>query len=339
MYRIVLSGCLLSTVFVACGETKSEDTAEETDSAVPFHDVDGDGFMVEDGDCNDANPDVFPFDRTENHGATGCGWVVSSGIDYACGLSSAGEISCWGEDNGEDNLRAPIGTFVDISIGTAHGCARDANNMVTCWGWDTYGQSSAPAIPMKAISAGAYQTCGIDMDDKVLCWGGYNARDWDWEGITATSINTASYHSCAITTDSEVACVVPRDENGTPVIDTPLSPPEDRYVSVASIDTSSSCALNDQGSVRCWGSTGDTYAPPSTDVTALDMGSIDHYCALLSDQTVTCWGNVWDGVDSGQTQTPEGTFQSIDLGQYHSCGVRTTGDIHCWGSMSGDPSQ
>ena len=61
MYRVVvLSGCLMSAVFVACGETKSEDTAEEVDSAVPFHDVDGDGFMVEDGDCNDADPEIFP---------------------------------------------------------------------------------------------------------------------------------------------------------------------------------------------------------------------------------------------------------------------------------------
>lgn len=341
MYRVVvLSGCLTSAVFVACGETKSEDTSEETDSAVPFHDVDGDGFMVEDGDCNDADPEIFPFDRTANHGTTGCGWVVSSGIDYACGLSSAGEISCWGNDNGTDNLKAPEGIFIDISVGTGHGCARDANNMVTCWGWDTYGQGPAPEIPMKAISAGAYQTCGIDMNDKVICWGGYNARNWNWQDISAASIHTASYHSCAITTDSNVVCAVPTDESGAPVITLPPAPLEDdTYVSIASISVESNCALNDQGAVTCWGSTGDSYEPPSADVTMLDMGSTDHYCALLADQSVTCWGEIWQGSDQGQTQPPEGAFQSIDLGQYHSCGVRTTGDIECWGSMSGDPSQ
>ena len=130
-------------LLLACGEdTKEEDTATEetiftdTDTSQPLDDQDGDGFSVEDGDCNDEDATIFPFDRSEYNGSVGCGWEASSGIDYVCGLSSAGHVSCWGEDNGSGNLDAPDGTFVGLSVGTGHACARDENDMVTCWGWE-----------------------------------------------------------------------------------------------------------------------------------------------------------------------------------------------------------
>ena len=339
-------------LLLGCGEdtkdsldTAIEDTSvEDTDTDQPVEDQDGDGFSVADGDCNDEDVTIFPFDRTAHHGSVGCGWEVSSGVDYVCGLSSAGTISCWGEDNGSGNLDAPEGTFVELSVGTGHACARDANNMVTCWGWGTYGQTgeseAAGSIldtPLKSISAGAYQTCGIDLNDVVHCMGGYSYYNWDWDGIAATSLNTSSYHACVVTTDSNIACVVPTDDSGDLVVNEIPAAPEETYVTVASIDANESCALASQGFVVCWGDIGQTYSPPGTDVVALEMGSMDHYCALSADQSVTCWGDVWPTLDQGQASSPEGTFQSLGLGQYHSCGVRTTGDIHCWGSIDGNP--
>ena len=339
-------------LLLACGEdtkeeldTAVEDTAvENTDTNQSVDDQDGDGFSIEDGDCNDEDANIFPFDRSEYHGSVGCGWEISSGVDYVCGLSSAGTISCWGEDNGSENLDAPEGIFVEVSVGTGHACARDENNMVTCWGWGTYGQTGESEVagsiletPMKSISAGAHQTCGIDLNDAVHCMGGYSYYNWTWDGVSASSINTASYHACAVTTDGAISCVVPTDDSGDLVVDEIPAAPEDTYTTVASIDATESCALNTQGAVVCWGSLGDLYTPPTASVVALEMGSMDHYCALSADQSVTCWGDVWPTLDQGQTADPEGTFQSIDLGQYHSCGVRTTGDIHCWGSIEGSP--
>jgi len=343
---------MTALLLLACGDATKEDTAiedtsvEDTDTEETAEDKDGDGFTVADGDCNDEDASIFPYDRSPNNGSVGCGWEVSSGIDYVCGLSSAGEIACWGEDNGADNLKAPEGVFVELSVGTSHACARDESNMVTCWGWDTYGQTglypengSLLNTPMKSISAGAHQTCGIDMNDQVSCMGGYGASNWNWDGITATSINTAGYHACAITTEGAIECVVPTDENGNMVTGGIPAAPQDTFVAVASIDAMSTCALNESGSVLCWGNTGQSYVLPTSEVTAIDQGSTDHYCAILADETVSCWGEIWNGMDQGQTATPAGTFQSIDLGQYHSCGVKTTGEIHCWGSLEGNPAQ
>ena len=41
-----------------------------------------------------------------------------------CGLSSAGTISCWGEDNGSENLDAPEGIFVEVSVESTCLCTR-----------------------------------------------------------------------------------------------------------------------------------------------------------------------------------------------------------------------
>ena len=171
------------------GETKSEDTAEEVDSAVPFHDVDGDGFWWKMEIVTTQTPDISFWPNCKLR-SDGCGWVVSSGIDYACGLAWGRDLVL-GDDNGEDNLKAPEGTFVDISVGTGHGCARDANNMVPV-GVGIPMVKACTDILMKSISAGAYQTCGIDMNDKVVCWGGYNARNGTGRTFPLKSITLPS---------------------------------------------------------------------------------------------------------------------------------------------------
>ena len=71
-------------LWLACGEdtkeeldTAIEDTAvENTDTNQSADDQDGDGFSVEDGDCNDEDATIFPFDRSEYNGSVGCGWEV-----------------------------------------------------------------------------------------------------------------------------------------------------------------------------------------------------------------------------------------------------------------------
>ena len=75
-------------LLLACGEepkenldTATEDTGvEDTDTEQPVEDQDGDGFSIADGDCNDEDATIFPFDRTAHYGSVGCGW--SSGVDY-----------------------------------------------------------------------------------------------------------------------------------------------------------------------------------------------------------------------------------------------------------------
>jgi alpha-tubulin suppressor-like RCC1 family protein len=43
---------------------------------------------------------------------------------------------------------------------------------------------------------------------------------------------------------------------------------------------------------------------------------------------LTCWGWTKFGLVE---DVPEGTFQSVSCGYGHTCAVRTTGEVVCWG--------
>ena len=39
----------------------------------------------------------------------------------------------------------------------------------------------------------------------------------------------------------------------------------------------------------------------------------------------------WGSNMNGQTTAPSGTFSSVSAGDYHSCSVHTSGAVACWG--------
>jgi hypothetical protein len=129
------------------------------------------------------------------------------------------------------------------------------------------------------------------------------------------------------------------------------------------------CALLDNGSVRCWGTGGDSqlgYANTDSigdDETPGSVGPVDlgagrsattidtgdfHTCALLDDGTVRCWGNGPNGqlgyantADIGDDEAP-GSVGPVDLGAgrsataigtggFHTCALLDDGTVRCWG--------
>ena len=136
-----------------------------------------------------------------------------------------------------------------------------------------------------------------------------------------------------------------------------------------SLSSAFSCALLEDGTVRCWGSggngqlgygdtndvsddIGETPAgagpvPLGGDVVHIDS-SVDHSCAALEDGTVRCWGaggaklGYGDG-DTGEVgaeQTPAqrgvvdvgGRAIQVAVGGDHSCALLEGGDVRCWGA-------
>lgn len=127
----------------------------------------------------------------------------------------------------------------------------------------------------------------------------------------------------------------------------------------------STCALTDDGNVRCWGRNdsgqlgygnntdiGDDEMPSFTDYVDLGGEAVqiaagaNHFCALLATGNVRCWGENAKGQlgyghteNIGDDETPSmagnvnvgGEVLIIDLGLYFSCALLTTGKVRCWG--------
>ena len=98
----------------------------------------------------------------------------------------------------------------DLSAGGAHTCAVDDNG-VTCWGNDSWGQSTVPAglTNPRTVTAGTGHTCALD-DNGVTCWGTTIATVpaglTNLRAVAAGgTIFASGYHTCALD-DNGVTC-------------------------------------------------------------------------------------------------------------------------------------
>jgi hypothetical protein len=100
------------------------------------------------------------------------------------------------------------------------------------------------------------------------------------------------------------------------------------------------CAVNQLGTVKCWGfnrdgqlsasghSAGENPGPLSTPGPFVSVSAGDrHTCALYKSGKVRCWGSN----TNGQAKSPSGLFKGIDSSGVTNCGVLQSGLVKCWG--------
>ena len=313
--------------------------------------------------------------------------AVSAGAFHTCALLGDDRVHCWGF-GGEGRLGyASTGTIGDdeppgsvgpvdlgaartakaISAGGGHSCALLDDNAVRCWGFGSDGRLGHPSRinigddetpgsvgpvnlgagrSAKAISAGQSHTCALLDDDTVRCWG-FGANGQLGYGNT----NTVG-------------------DNETPGSVGPVDLGAGRSAKAISAGDGHTCALLDEGSVRCWGfagngrlgyantaDIGDNETPgsvPSVDfgpgrtAKAISAGG-GHSCALLDDGSVRCWGFGANGRlgyantnDVGDDEAPASvgpvnlgpgrTAVAISAGGRHTCARLDDSTVRCWGS-------
>lgn len=109
--------------------------------------------------------------------------LSADGDAQVCVVADAGPIVCAGQiyGAGSTTIRSPTGAaFTAVSTGGNHACGIIDNDLLYCWGDNSYGQLAPIDIEpgtvslfagYYAVSAGHRHTCALDHDGSIDCWG------------------------------------------------------------------------------------------------------------------------------------------------------------------------
>lgn len=279
---------------------------------------------------------------------------VSAGGFHTCAVLDNDELKCWGVNwhgqLGDGKLGntelAPADSVAlgetkvqAVATGKWHTCVLTTVGGVKCFGYNLQGQAGNGQAIMdnpeasdviglssgvKALALGEIHSCALMLDGKVKCWGD-NTQGQLGDG------------------SSEIRQVMPVDVSGLSNV---------IAITAGSYHT---CALLEDGQVRCWGDnwagqvgdgTNVAHNTPVT-ITGLPLDAVDitagdsHTCAVLINGRAMCWGaNSFGQVGKGtsamhmQAGVPVGMtsgIHEIAAGLLHTCVLTDEGAVKCWG--------
>jgi alpha-tubulin suppressor-like RCC1 family protein len=292
---------------------------------------------------------------------------------------TSGTFACWGvNDAGQvgDGTTQPrpsamrmhfdAGEVTELALGEKHGCGLFDQRFVECWGDGSRGQlgsgvASSPK-PVRvgegfAVEVGGAFTCiESSSRDQLRCFGenaeGQLGADAWARGAGIRSFALGTAHTCVAyarsASESEMvlcrgrATAAPRDPVLGSVVVKELAAGGDH-----------TCALIEDGTVRCWGTndagqlgdgtTQDSLSPVSVGdlhgVIQVALG-LRHSCALLQNGTIACWGaNEHHQLAIGTTENS--TRPRVVVGLVGGKEIAAAGDgtcarleggyVRCWG--------
>lgn len=277
-----------------------------------------------------------------------------------------------------------------IAAGEQHTCGVSLDEALICWGGSSGMRIIADAPPRsrptqetirwRSIAVGGDDGCGVQSDGALWCWYLGVTNDETPARAGLSRVGAASDwldaavnndHGCARKLDRTMHCWGANSvgQLGVGTTDNSLGPiPVDggrRYGSVSvgpsyvaegtehHQQQSHSCAIDDAGSLWCWGSnrygqlgnaqTRDGTVPqavlapaPWTDVAV----GATHTCGVQSDGSLWCWGNnefgqlgLVERIDQPKpARIGEDTdWRRVVAGAAHTCGLKSNGSIWCVG--------
>jgi hypothetical protein len=139
---------------------------------------------------------------------------VSMGTAFACGITTAAEVGCYGDGNrgGGGVNGSPRQHYASIVAGYEHACAIVDDGTVACWGYDTAGETSPPAgLHATRLALSEKKSCALDTTGAIVCWGRQDGGTLPTGPFVDLFTSTSGEDDepapvCGLTASSELRC-------------------------------------------------------------------------------------------------------------------------------------
>lgn len=266
---------------------------------------------------------------------------VSGGLYATCGVTTAGQLRCWGRPVGTSNaamqsvfVPTPVlvggedlsdWVQVQLSVSADNACATRSDGSLWCWGKNDRNQSG--------------HASDLVITEPTVVGGG--AVAWS---TSASSLGT----TCALGNDHSLWCVGSNGRgqlgNAGASRTSPVVVPG-TYAQVANPGVTT-CLLDQSGSASCAGNgregeIGDGNSRDRRTFVAVAQASAwtaiyggdENACGLAAGGSLWCWGT-YPGTGAIVDPMPAhvtGTWKSIAV-NLHTCAIDSTDHVSCWGS-------
>lgn len=288
---------------------------------------------------------------------------LSCGLNYCCGVSVSGAVSCWG---GLVPPPATPRTFVQVAVGENFAYALTTTGRAVAFGSLTVSQGTLSESSYIAVVSGGYSACGVQAGSTVTCVGQNSGDHVSLSAAFFAAGPVTLYTVCPAGKDATVAgCGTdcPAGSFSVPNFRCEMCPPGMFQASagaawcvpcapgtssgavgassaaacaVCAAGTSagagaSACVPCGAGQTSVAGAEACAFAS-ATGARMLIETRWFHGCAVSSTGVPACWG--YDG--NQQTTTPVAKLGarvvSVSVGQYHSCMLGVDGAVWCFGN-------
>lgn len=188
------------------------------------------------------------------------------------------------------------------------------------------------SLQFESISSAFFSSCGITATErKILCWKKGHFWHKTFGNETGfTKVATGENHVCGLK-NQQLTCAG-RDDYGQ------ASPPPGNFIDV-SAGRDSTCAINTNGEIQCFGKGYENYvgtfemfglfdgSTPNGTFVEVSVGSATQACALSTTGDIHCWG-----LEKffNENLVLEGPFIHVHVHFYGICGIRTNHTVECW---------